>query len=117
MSERITHSSLSTSTHRGSTTFRDDIRLFVGRMELLYGKEVAALLRETPFSISAQANRNLDFSSDLELSWFKESVEHLARRLRSFSMQCIVSHMEKIPVIVVLRPILVDPIKNSELFS
>lgn len=93
--ERNTH--YSTCTHRVSTTLRDNICSFVDCMEVLYGKDVAALLRETPFSISAQANRNLNFSCNSELSWFNESVENLARRLRSFTMQCIVSHIEKIP--------------------
>jgi len=64
------------------------------------GKDIAALLRETPFLISAQANRNLIFSKDSVLAWFNETAEELFWRLHSsrFSIQCIVlKRMELLP--------------------
>ena len=64
---------------------------------LLYGPEIAVLLRETPFTISVRTNLNLTFSKDSELSWFNETVKELVQRLHSFSKQCIVSHINKIP--------------------
>ena len=87
----------STYKHHFGPTPRDNIRLFVQFMEVLYGKDIATLLRETPFLISAQANRNLNFTKDSHLAWFNESTKELSRRLHSFSMHCIVSYINKIP--------------------
>ena len=76
---------------------RDDISSFVNLMDDFYGKDIAALFRETPFSISVQANRNIKVSGDSELSWCTEPVEELVHRLHSFSVQGIVSHIHNIP--------------------
>jgi hypothetical protein len=90
-----------TSRAKFSSTPRDNVCSFVDRMEHLYGQNVAALLREPPFAISSQLNRG-SFPFD-ELSyqpelWFNETVDELIRKLNSFTIESIVSHIKKIPV-------------------
>ena len=84
-------------TERNTYTNRNDLNIysFVDRMELLYGQEVASMLRETPFRITPYVNLK-DVCSD-ELSWFNESVDELVRRLLSFSTDSIMSHIKNIP--------------------
>ena len=77
--------------------FSVNISSFVHHMEVLYGEDIAMLLRETPFTISLHTNHDLNFSKDSELSWFNETVEELVWRLNSFPIQCIISHINKIP--------------------
>ena len=57
-------------------------------MEQLYGQDVAALLRETPFSISPQVNREIH--SD-ELPWFNEPIEELVCRLHLLSIESLLA--------------------------
>ena len=78
-----------------SATSRVDVCSFVERMERLYGQDVSALLRELPFIINPQVNRE-SIRSD-KPSWFNETVEELASRLHSFSMESILLHIKKIP--------------------
>jgi hypothetical protein len=78
-----------------TSSSHNSIYSFVDLMELLYGQEIATMLRETPFTISPQVNQEI-ISSD-ELSWFNESIEELVRRLHSFSMDTVISHVKKIP--------------------
>jgi hypothetical protein len=62
-------------------------------MDKMY--HVAALLREAPFTIGPQVNRE-SICSDKSL-WFNETVDELVRRLHSFSMESILTHIKKIP--------------------
>jgi len=66
-------------------TPRDDLCTFLERIEHLYGQDVAALLREAPFTIGPQVNRE-SICSDKSL-WFNETVDELVCRLHSFSHQ------------------------------
>ena len=78
-------------------TSRNRICSFVDRMELLYGQDVATMLRETPFAVSPQVNREFVSTHDSELSWFHEAIEELVLRLQTLSMECIITHIMKIP--------------------
>jgi len=84
-----------TSRDNSSATPRDYLCSFVDRMEDLYGQDVAALLRESPFIINPQVNWK--FLCSDKLSWFNEALEELVWRLNSLSMQSILTYIKKIP--------------------
>lgn len=80
---------------KSSATPRDDLCSFIERMEHLYEPDVAALLREALFTIGPQVNQE-SICSNKSL-WFNETVDELVRRLHSFSMESILTHIKRIP--------------------